>query len=171
MSVVVAHGELEAGELRFRGPDVSFAFGGVWGGAVEFDVFAIAARGVEGGFVAPVEPFFGFRGGTDGCFVEGCIGVVWVGVGVVTWFVATEERGIFDVHGVLLLGGLFMEVAVGLLEDAVHGGGRDAVVGDLEEAGGQACLTNVRCNLLACFEGTGEGGRQVDEWDVRQCCW
>ena len=158
LGVVVAYGEFKAGELRFGWPDVSFAFGWVGGGAVEFDVFAIAARGVEGGFVAPVEAFFGFGGGTDGCFVEGRVGVVRVSVGVVTWFVATEERGVFDVHGVLLLGGLFMEVAVGLLEDAFHGGGGDAVVGYLKEAGGQACLTDVRCNLLACFEGTGEGG-------------
>ena len=158
MSVVVAHGEFKAGELRFGWPDVSFAFGRVGCGAVEFNVFAIAARGVEGGFVAPVEAFFGFGGGTDGCFVERCVGVVWVGVGVVAWFVATEERGVFDVHGVLLLGGLFMEVTVRLLEDAVHGRGGDAVVGYLEEAGGQACLTDVRCNLLACFEGTGERG-------------
>ena len=158
LSVVVGHGEFEAGELRFGWPDVSFAFGGVRGGAVEFDVFAVAARGVEGGFVAPVEAFFGFGGGTDGCFVERCVRVVRVGVSVVAWFVATEERGVFDVHGVLLLGGLFVEVAVGLPENAVHGGSGDAVVGYLKEAGGQACLTNVRCNLLACFEGTGERG-------------
>ena len=153
LGVVVAHGEFEARELGFRRPDISFAFGGVGGRAVEFDVFAVAAGGVEGGFVAPVEAFFGFGRGADGLLVDGCVEVFWVGVGVVAWFVAAEERRVFDVHGVLLLGALLVEVAVGLLEDAVHGRGGDAVVGDLEEARGQACLTDVRCNQLACFKG------------------
>ena len=42
LSVVVAHGQFEAGQLGLGRPDVSFAFGGVRGGAVEFDVFAVA---------------------------------------------------------------------------------------------------------------------------------
>ena len=61
-------------------------------------------------------------------FVEGCVGVVWVGVGVVAGFVAAEQRGVFDVHGVFLLVSLFVEIAVGLFEDAVHGGSGDTVV-------------------------------------------